>query len=275
MSSEGGCVVGGLAGSAGEDGPVLAVVAPEAFPAKLWAAIAANTPVAASAPKKTRRVTVAIRRNPASRLAAATHSCRGYSGSDTSSILGVSREETVKGRCEPLEIGRLYLGRVGVRPKGVSRGLDTTFRVGVTLKGIDGALETIGGLVLLFVRPATLNHIARTLTQHELSEDPHDFVARHLLRSAQHLAHGTTLFAAVYLLSHGLSKLVLVVAVLQGHSWAYPAIIALLGVFIIYQCYRLAYRFSVGLALLTAFDAFIVWLTWREWRARVPAGSDM
>jgi uncharacterized membrane protein len=152
---------------------------------------------------------------------------------------------------------------------GVSRRLDDTFKISVILKGVDGALETIGGLILLFIRPATLTQLARTLTQHELSQDPHDFVARHLLRSTQHLTHGATLFAAVYLLSHGAAKLVLVVAVLQRRLWAYPGLIALLGAFIVYQCYQLAYRFSVGLMLLTLFDAFVVWLTWREWRARV------
>lgn len=151
----------------------------------------------------------------------------------------------------------------------ISRRLDDTFKVTVTLKGIDGALEAIGGLVLLFVRPATLDHLARTLTQHELSQDPHDFFARHLLHATHDLAHGSTLFAAVYLLSHGLAKIVLVVAVLRGRMWAYPAIIVLLGLFIVYQCYRLAYRVSAGLLLLTPFDAFIVWLTWREWRARL------
>jgi uncharacterized membrane protein len=152
--------------------------------------------------------------------------------------------------------------------RGVSRWVDDTFKISVILKGVDGALESIGGLVLLFVRPATLTEIARTLTQHELSEDPHDFVARHLLRSTQHLARGTTLFAAVYLLSHGVAKVVLVVAVLRRRLWAYPGLIALLGAFVVYQCYRLAYRFSIGLTLLSVFDAFVIWLTWREWRAR-------
>lgn len=54
-------------------------------------------------------------------------------------------------------------------------------------------------------------------------EDPHDFIARHLLRSAGHLTHGTTLFAAVYLLSHGLAKVILVVAVLREHLGPTPA----------------------------------------------------
>ena len=155
---------------------------------------------------------------------------------------------------------------------GVSPSLDRTFRVSVTLKGLDGVLETIGGLVLLFVSPSTINHLARTLTQHELSHDPHDFIARHILRSAGHLTHGATLFAAVYLLSHGLAKIVLVAAVLREKLWAYPGLILLLGAFIAYQLYRLlAVRLTIGLSLLTAFDIFVVWLTWREYKAkRIP-----
>ena len=38
------------------------------------------------------------------------------------------------------------------------------------------------------------------------------------------------MFAAVYLLSHGLSKIVLVALVLRDKLWAYPWLIALLGV---------------------------------------------
>ena len=150
----------------------------------------------------------------------------------------------------------------------VSRSLDRTFRITVTLKGLDGALEVVGGLVVLFVRPSTLQTFVRTLTQHELSQDPHDFIARHLLRSASHLTHGTTVFAAIYLLSHGLTKVVLVVAVLRDQLWAYPGMIALLAAFIVYQVYRLAIHVTLGLTLLTAFDALVMWLTWREYRAR-------
>src|SRR5205807_8360202 len=122
--------------------------------------------------------------------------------------------------------------------------------------------------VLPFVRPATLDHLARSLTHHELARDPHDFLARHVLHSAGQLTHGSTLFAAVYLLSHGIAKVVLVVALLRDQLWAYPATIALLGAFIVYQLYRLYYRLSIGLVLLTIFDAFVVWLTWREYQTK-------
>ena len=84
-----------------------------------------------------------------------------------------------------------------------------------------------------------------------------------------HLHHGTTLFGAIYLLSHGIAKIVLVALVLKDKLWAYPWLIGLLLAFIAYQLYRItAVHFSVGLALLTVFDAFLVWLTWREFRAK-------
>ena len=150
----------------------------------------------------------------------------------------------------------------------ISRRLDRTFRITVALKGLDGLLEIIGGIALLFVPPSSINHIVRALTAHELAQDPSDFVARHLLRSASQLSRGTTLYGAIYLLSHGVAKVVLVGLVLRNKLWAYPWMIALLLAFIVYQVYQLTSRLSVGLILLTVFDAFVVWLTWREYRSK-------
>ena len=154
------------------------------------------------------------------------------------------------------------------RPHSPRDRLDVAFRVSISLKGIDGVLEIAGGVVLLFVAPATLQRWARTLTAHELAQDPHDFVARHVLHSASTLSRSTTLFGAVYLLTHGIAKVVLVVALLREQLWAYPWTIALLGAFIVYQLYRLTYRISTLLVLLTVFDVFVLGLTVLEYRRR-------
>src|SRR5215472_743775 len=151
----------------------------------------------------------------------------------------------------------------------LSPALDKTFKIGLVLKGLDGILEVAGGILLLFLSPHAIEHIARTLTAHELSEDPHDLIARYLLHSTSHLSSGITIFGAIYLLSHGISKVVLVALVLRDKLWAYPWLIALLLAFIGYQLYQItAVHFSVGLTALTVFDAFLVWLTWREYRAK-------
>jgi uncharacterized membrane protein len=147
--------------------------------------------------------------------------------------------------------------------------LDQTFEVGIILKGLDGVLEVIGGLLLLIVSPATIDRVVTGLTQHELSEDPNDFLATHLLRTAHGLTGSAVLFGAVYLLAHGLVKVILVTTLLKNQLWAYPWMIAFLGVFIAYQLYRLSLKASVGLTALTIFDAVIAWLTYREYRKQL------
>ena len=143
--------------------------------------------------------------------------------------------------------------------------LDKTFRIALIVKSLDGLLETVGGILLLAVSQSHLDQLARSLTQGELSRDPHDFIALHLLHSAHSLTTGGRIFGALYLLSHGLIKIVLVVAVLLNKLWAYPWMIAFLGVFIIYQTYRLFSNFSPGLLGLTVFDVFVLWLTYIEY----------
>lgn len=144
--------------------------------------------------------------------------------------------------------------------------LDRIFEIGIILKGLDGALEAVGGLLLLAVTPATIDRVMVRLTQHELSEDPRDFIARHLLRYSHGLTGSAVTFAAVYLLAHGIVKIVLVAALLRNQAWAYPWMIGFLLIFIGYQVYRLALSPTFWLTALTVFDALIVWLTWREWR---------
>lgn len=144
--------------------------------------------------------------------------------------------------------------------------LDRAFEIGIILKGLDGVLELIGGVLLLAVSPATINRVVVSLTQHELSEDSHDFVATHLLRLSHGLTGSAVGFAAAYLLLHGIVKVVLVAALLLNKLWAYPWMIAFLLAFIGYQIYRLALNLTVGLTALTIFDVAIVWLTWREYQ---------
>ena len=84
--------------------------------------------------------------------------------------------------------------------------LDKTFDIALILKGLDGLLELVGGIVLI------------------------------------------------------------VVGLFRRERWAYPVAFVFLGGFVVYQVYRMTYAPSVGLALLTVFDLFIIWLTWREYR---------
>jgi len=144
--------------------------------------------------------------------------------------------------------------------------MDLVFLIGIVFKGIDGALELIGGGVLLVFSPDRLIGVARWLTAPELAEDPHDALANFLLHSVVHLGAKTTTFLAFYLLIHGVVKVVIVWALLRGTRRVYPWAIAALTAFLGYQLYELVVAPTVSVLLLTIFDAIIIALTWREWR---------
>jgi uncharacterized membrane protein len=144
--------------------------------------------------------------------------------------------------------------------------LDRVFEIGIIGKGLNGTAELVGGLLLLFLTPNRIHHLVAALTQGELSEDPHDFVASQLLHTANGLTGKAVLFGAIYLLLHGIVKVVLVTALLLNKLWAYPWMIVVLLLFIAYQLYRIALAPSAGLIALTVFDLVIVVLTWREFR---------
>jgi uncharacterized membrane protein len=140
------------------------------------------------------------------------------------------------------------------------------FEIGVILKGINGLLELIGGFVLLWIGPSTLQRLVARLTQNELSEDPRDFIATHLREAAGHLSANAELFAAIYLLAHGVIKALLVYGLLRDKLWAFPTAIGIFGAFVMYQIYRYAITPSGWLLALTVLDVAVILLTWAEWR---------
>lgn len=140
------------------------------------------------------------------------------------------------------------------------------FEVSILLKGAHALIECIGGIALTLISTNTIAILANRLTQDELIEDPHDLIATHMLAWAQNFSVGTKTFYAVYLLSHGAVKIFLVVGLLRGKLWSYPASLIVLGLFIVYQLYRFSYTHGAGLIVLTVFDIFLIGLIWHEYR---------
>jgi uncharacterized membrane protein len=147
--------------------------------------------------------------------------------------------------------------------------LRNTFRVGIVLKGLHAILESAIGATLFFVRGRMLNRLTLEIARLDLSRNPHDWVNTHL----RHLMAGVTgtgrRFAAVYLLSHGLVKLVLVIELLRNKLWAYPLMIVMLGAFVAYQSYRFALTHSIAMLVLTVFDLAVIALTAMEYREQL------
>ena len=146
------------------------------------------------------------------------------------------------------------------------RRIHQVFEVSVLLKGLHAVIECIGGVLLYRVSTASIVRLMNLMTQEELIEDPHDFIAMHLQSWAATFSIGTQKFYAFYLLSHGVIKLLLVIGLLKNHLWSYPASLFALTAFIGYQLYRYSYTHSLGLIVLTVFDLLVMVLIWHEYR---------
>ena len=143
----------------------------------------------------------------------------------------------------------------------------TLFLVGVWTKGAAGVVETIGGVLVLFVTQKVLDSMVLFLTAPELAEDPDDQIANYLHTTVQQFSQDTKVFASVYLIIHGLIKLFLVAGLLWDRMWAYPLSLWFIGAFIVYQCYRFAHTHSIWLVVLAAFDLIVAFLIWREYQS--------
>jgi uncharacterized membrane protein len=151
--------------------------------------------------------------------------------------------------------------------------LHVFFDIGVIAKAADGALEVAGGFLLLLMPPDRIYSVIRILTQHELSEDPKDAIATHILNSALQLTPSTKTFAAIYLLWHGAVKVVLVLGLLFRRRWAYPFAIAAFFLFVLYQLYRYLHTYSLTLVILSVLDIVVIALTWLEYRRLQRTGG--
>jgi len=141
------------------------------------------------------------------------------------------------------------------------------FEIGIILKGINAALEIVLGLLLVFFN---VGFIVQTLIDNALVDDPDNFIARHLQPIAATVTPGAEFYGSIYLLGHGLVKVVLVWGLLRDRLWAYPAALGVLALFVLYQTVRILQHHSIPLMILTAFDLALIGLIFHEYRRKYP-----
>lgn len=139
------------------------------------------------------------------------------------------------------------------------------FEISILLKGIHSLIEILGGILVLFVTKAYLVTTVLIITQGELREDPKDIISHYLVTASNNFSVVSQHFIALYLLTHGIIKLGLVVGLLKRKMWAYPVSITIFGLFIMYQLNRFYYNQSLWLLSLTLFDVALIWLTLQEY----------
>ncbi|MBI5003859.1 DUF2127 domain-containing protein [Candidatus Kaiserbacteria bacterium] len=145
----------------------------------------------------------------------------------------------------------------------IERDLHLAFMIGILLKGLNAAVEVLLGLLLLYTHVVT--NVILSLMDKALVEDPDNFFATHLYQYADPSPQAQ-FYGGLYLLSHGVVKVLLVGGLLRKKIWAYPASIAVLALFMVYQLIRFIETHSIAMLLLTLFDGALVYLIWHEYR---------
>ena len=149
--------------------------------------------------------------------------------------------------------------------------LHRLFQLAVVVKGIDGVLELLGGVLLLLVGPAALHRLVVVLARHELADDPDDWVVMTLRHLAESFSVETRHFASAYLIGHGILKIFLAVTLLRERLWAFPTALSVLAIFVAYQLHRFVRTHSIVLLALTVVDLVVMVLIWREYRSRLES----
>src|SRR5580704_729562 len=112
--------------------------------------------------------------------------------------------------------------------------LDKWFKIVIILKGIDGVVEVICGLLLLVIPLDSIQDVLSGIAFYEVQPGRHAFIGNYLMSMSNKLDLHLQVLAALYLLLQGGIKIVFVIALILRKYFLYPWAIGFLVAFIIY-----------------------------------------
>lgn len=143
--------------------------------------------------------------------------------------------------------------------------LHIAYLVAILIKGFDGALEALAGMIITLTGPERAYEWVIQFTAPELTGH---HPALHAIRSgATRLAESPHKFVIFYLLVHGILKLGVVSALLRGGGrLVFPVASLILAAFVIYMGTELARHWSGWVLSFLLFDLLTLLLVLNEWR---------
>ena len=148
----------------------------------------------------------------------------------------------------------------------IEKYIHRAFEISILFKGFLALLETLGGSALFFINKNYFLTLILNLTHEELADGSNHFVINYIILHLQNLSISTQYFTAFYLLSHGVIKLFLIIALLKNKHWAYPTAIIVFSFFTLYQFYLMLVSPSLSVFVISILDMFMIGLTYHEWK---------
>ncbi|MES2622792.1 MAG: DUF2127 domain-containing protein [Patescibacteria group bacterium] len=137
--------------------------------------------------------------------------------------------------------------------KNIGRG----FYFSILLKGIISLGEIVVGILALCIPITYVIDLLLRL--------PSNIITVHAVSIMEDLVSVGGIFIAVYLLSRGLVKILLIIGMLKNQLWAYPTSLTVLALFVLYQMYQIFMTHSLAIVALTIFDLIVMWFIWKEY----------
>ncbi|VVB79384.1 Uncharacterised protein [uncultured archaeon] len=141
-----------------------------------------------------------------------------------------------------------------MKAKLVDREIFETFRVLTFFKFLFALSEFIAGIVIFAIGRNNLVNFVISVAQRELLEDGNGSIAGYIVNLAQNFSIKAEIFIALYLIIHGIVKIILLYGVWNRKKIAYPVSILVFSLFLIYQIRLYLTNFSSWLLVLSVID---------------------
>ena len=140
------------------------------------------------------------------------------------------------------------------------------FLILLILKTLFAFFESILGFLLFFIQKSTIINLLGYYAQEEVLEDPKDYIATKITGFASHFSVDTQIFIALYLITHGLVKLMLLYGVYKQKLFVYPLAGGVFFAFALYQIYEYIRTLSLGYLFLVILDFIFIALMIYEYK---------
>jgi uncharacterized membrane protein len=148
------------------------------------------------------------------------------------------------------------------------------FWLSLFLKGLDGALQLLGGVAVLVAEPGTLGKAYRWLSRFLIGNRVHNPEADFIKVTAESFHMNVEMLVAIYLLVNGVIKVLLVYGLLKEKLWVFPAACVGFGLMFSLEVYRLSIHFFWGIFILMCISVFVITMVILEWRKVKALGSS-
>jgi uncharacterized membrane protein len=143
--------------------------------------------------------------------------------------------------------------------------LDKSFDLVLLLKALFASFEILAGIAMIFITPDIVHGLMHWASQVRFIAT-HDLLTDLIQRFDNSFNVSKQWLTVIYLLSHGLIKLVVIICLFRRILKAYPISMVILILFIIFQTYEIVTAHSIMMILATLIDLAVLYLTWREYK---------